>query len=80
MNARLTVAEASEVGRKHPVTVRRALEAQELHGTQRVKGGRWVIRADCLDAWLDGVPCPHEAASVSDISTHRRNSRASTSA
>lgn len=72
MNARLTVAEASVVGRRHPVTVRRALEAQELHGTQRVKGGRWVIRADCLDAWLDGVPCPHEAASVSDIGTRRR--------
>lgn len=78
MTARLTVAEAAEFGRRHPVTLRRALEAKELHGTQRVKGGRWVIRADCLDAWLDGTPCPHQVATVADLSTHRSTRKAST--
>ncbi|GAB3166769.1 hypothetical protein GCM10027059_26250 [Myceligenerans halotolerans] len=71
MTARLTVAEAAADARRHPVTVRRALEAAELHGTQRVKGGRWTIRPECLDAWLDQVPCPHTAPSVTDLTEYR---------
>lgn len=57
--ARLTVNEAAAAARKHPVTIRRALEGAVLHGTQQVVGGRWTIRAECLDAWLDGAKCAH---------------------
>ena len=37
-----------------------ALAAGDLHGGQRTKGGHWSIRLECLDAWLDGQPCPHQ--------------------
>lgn len=57
---RLTVAEAAAHARRHDVTVRRALEDGTLHGTQRVKGGRWTVRLDCLDAYLDGELCTHQ--------------------
>lgn len=57
---RLTVAEAALVARRHPVTMRRALESGELHGTQRVAGGRWTIKSKCLDAWADGERCEHQ--------------------
>ena len=56
---RLTTAEAAEVARRHPVTVRRALEGGELHGRQSKAGGRWLIRTECLDAWIDGEKCGH---------------------
>lgn len=59
---RLTVPEAAAEGRKHPVTVRRALESGELHGSQRVKGGRWTVEAPCLAAWLAGAECEHRRA------------------
>jgi hypothetical protein len=36
----LSALEAAAEAGKHPVTVRKALEAGELHGFQRVKGGR----------------------------------------
>lgn len=70
---RLTVSDASTVGRRHPVTIRRALEARELHGTQRTKGGRWVIQPECLEAWLDQAPCPHQEATVTDLNEYRTN-------
>ncbi|RLV56033.1 DNA-binding protein [Aeromicrobium phragmitis] len=38
----------------HVQTVRRALEAGELKGSQRTAGGRWRIHRDALDAWLSG--------------------------
>lgn len=57
----LTGPEAAAYSRRHPVTIRRALEAGDLHGSQRVKGGRWLIAADCLDAWIGGRPCEHQA-------------------
>lgn len=59
---RLTVLEASAEYGPHPVTIRRALEADELHGSQRCAGGKWSIRRECLDAWMDGVKCPHRKA------------------
>jgi len=68
---RLTVADASAVGRRHEVTIRRALEAKELHGQQRKKGGRWLIQPECLDAWLDNTPCPHKQATVTDLGAYR---------
>jgi hypothetical protein len=69
--ARLTVAEVAEATRRHPVTVRRALEAGELHGTQSTKGGRWTVREDCAEAWADGKPCEHQAANVTPIKRRR---------
>lgn len=59
MAARLTSAQAAAAAQKHPVTIRRALESGRLHGAQVVTGGRWLIREDCLDAWLDGRDCEH---------------------
>lgn len=59
MNPRFTVAEVAAATRRHPTTVRKALEDGTLHGTQRVKGGRWSIKPECADAWVDGVLCEH---------------------
>lgn len=53
--------QAAEHTGRHPVTVRRALEAGELHGGQPKPGARWRIHRDCLDAWAFGTPCPHAA-------------------
>lgn len=35
--------------------VRRALENGELHGHQKVKGGRWKIDPACVDPWVIGL-------------------------
>ena len=67
MIARLTPKEAAAIVRKHEVTIRVALTAGELHGAQRVKGGRWLIREDCLEAWLDGQKCEHQRGNVTPI-------------
>jgi excisionase family DNA binding protein len=61
---RYTVAQAAVVTQRAASTLYAALESGELHGTQRVKGGRWLIRPECLDAWLDGETCPHQAQAV----------------
>jgi hypothetical protein len=71
---RLTADEAATRTRRHRVTVYRALEDGSLHGTQRVKGGRWTVRAECADAWADGMPCEHQAAqlaTVTDLNSRR---------
>ena len=62
MNLRLrfNTTQAAEYAACHPQTVREALAAGDLHGGQRTKGGHWSIRLECLDAWLDGQPCPHQ--------------------
>lgn len=56
----LTVAEVAGLVRRHEVTVRRALESGEMHGRQRVKGGRWTVHVDCATAWAEGSPCSHQ--------------------
>lgn len=56
----LTTVEVATRSRRHPVTVRRALEAGELHGNQPVKGGRWLAHIECVDAWVAGHPCAHQ--------------------
>lgn len=68
---RLNVNEVAYATRRHPVTVRRALEAGELHGTQSKAGGRWSIREDCAEAWADRVPCEHQKAIVTQIKSRR---------
>ena len=57
---RLNVADAAEYAGKHPVTLRRALEAGDLHGAQRTVRGRWSVLTECLDAWLAGETCTHQ--------------------
>lgn len=59
MTTYLNTAEAATVARKHPVTIRKALEAGTLHGSQQVVGGRWTIREDCLEAFIEKRPCEH---------------------
>lgn len=71
MIARLDVAEVSAGTKRHPVTVRRALEAGELHGTQSVKGGRWSVREECAEAWADRKPCEHQQQNVTPIRSSR---------
>lgn len=53
---RFTTKTAAEYADCSPLTVLRALEAGELRGGQRKKGGRWSIRLEDLDRWLDGLP------------------------
>ena len=57
----LTPSEAAAVARRHPVTIRKALEAGNLHGSQQAARGRWIIRRACLDAWITGEKCEHQA-------------------
>lgn len=71
MMRRMTVAEVAAETNRHEVTVRKALEAAELHGTQSKKGGRWSIREDCAEAWADRIPCDHQKANVTSIKSRR---------
>ncbi|GAA4707234.1 Helix-turn-helix domain [Promicromonospora umidemergens] len=76
MTPRLTVPDAAAVGRRHPETLRKALQDGTLHGTQRIKRGPWLIRPECLAAWLEGEQCAHQVAEaaagvVTDIATRR---------
>jgi hypothetical protein len=57
---RMTVAEAAQAAKRAQITIDRALEGGELHGTQRMKGGKWSIQRHCLLAWLSAEPCAHK--------------------
>ena len=57
----MTVTESAADARLSKFTIYRALEAGELHGTQRVKGGRGRVESDCLDAYLAGTDCAHRS-------------------
>lgn len=65
----LTVDQAAALTQRHPTTVRRALEAGELHGHQRVKRGRWTIATECATAWALGDVCPHPGARPAHLAT-----------
>lgn len=67
MEPRMSTAEVAEVTKHHPVTVRRALEGGTLHGTQSKKGGRWIVRVSCAEAWADGEKCAHQAGNVTQM-------------
>ncbi|MBB4666992.1 hypothetical protein BKA24_001701 [Microbacterium marinum] len=54
-----TTTEVAAIARRHVVTVRLALEAGDLHGTQRVPRGRWLVAEPCLAAYLEGRRCDH---------------------
>jgi len=55
---RLTIIEAAKVARRHPDTIRKACESGDLNGFQRKFKGRWTVRADDLDAWIEGRAQP----------------------
>ena len=55
-------AQAADHAGCHRDTVLKAVEAGELHGSQRKKNGRWRIHVDCLDAWIKGQRCEHQKA------------------
>lgn len=57
---RFSTQQAAEYANLHVDTVRRALQAGELKGGQRKANGRWSIRREDLDRWLDG---PEQVAS-----------------
>lgn len=59
---RFNTTQAADYADRHRDTILRALELGELHGGQRKAGGRWSIRRECLDAWLDGEKCGHQLA------------------
>lgn len=61
MSQYLTTAAAAEYAHRHPGSIRRSLEAGELHGVQRKKGGPWLIKPACIDAYLAGEKCEHQA-------------------
>jgi excisionase family DNA binding protein len=56
----LNTQQAADRAGCHRQTAIKALEAGELHGSQRKAGGRWRIHVDCLDAWAGGEPCKHQ--------------------
>lgn len=57
----LSTAQAADRAGCHRDTVLKALEAGELHGTQRKAKGRWKIHVTCVDAWNLGESCEHSA-------------------
>lgn len=61
----LTTAQAAERAGRHPTTVRKALEAGELHGGQSKTRGRWRVHRACVDAWALGEDCPHQDVKAS---------------
>lgn len=60
----LNTAQAAEHAGCHRDTVLKALEAGELHGSQRKPGGRWRIHIGCVDAWNLGERCEHMRAAA----------------
>lgn len=67
MIPRLTTEQVAAAASRHVVTIRLALMSGDLHGTQHVKGGRWLIREDCAEAWTDGEKCEHQRGNVTPI-------------
>ena len=55
----LTVDEAAAYAHRHPVTLYVDLKAGDLHGSQRVRGGRWTILRGCVDDYMAGRVCAH---------------------
>lgn len=72
--AQYTPKEAAEIARQHVVTIRLRLESGELHGSQRVAGGRWLIEEQCLQAYMRGEKCEHKAARRGNVTQLRRAS------
>ncbi len=54
----LTLPQAAERAQRGVRTLTRALADESLTGYQPVKGGRWRIHVDDLDAWVRGEKAP----------------------
>jgi hypothetical protein len=50
----LTPAEAAVIAGRNRETITLALRDGELKGSQRIANGRWTIRIDHLEAWIEG--------------------------
>lgn len=59
----LTVKQSAERLGYSTKTVYDAVQSGELHGLQRTKHTKWLIRPECLDAWVAGEKCEHQSAS-----------------
>lgn len=70
---RYTAPECAEIARQHIVTIRLRLESGELHGSQRKVGGRWLVAESCLQAYLAGQKCAHQAAPAGNVTKLRRS-------
>ncbi|MEU0515835.1 helix-turn-helix domain-containing protein [Amycolatopsis sp. NPDC006125] len=57
-----TPAEAASYARCSRNRVHLALESGELHGHQARKGGRWRIKREAVDAWIQGLDESQAAA------------------
>ncbi len=62
--SKLTTNDVAESYRRHPVTVRIALQDGSLHGRQMKPGGRWLIEESCAEAWSSGAKCEHQSATL----------------
>lgn len=57
----LTSDQAADAAGVHRQTLTNALRDGSLHGVQRMKRGNWRISESCLEAWIEGRPCPHKS-------------------
>lgn len=67
MSLYLDVADCATESKKHPVTIRKALELGTLHGFQNARGGRWSVKPACLEAFVEGRLCEHQQQNVTPI-------------
>ena len=63
----LTADEVAGIARCSTKSVFLALRGGPLHGSQRVKGGTWLIREQCAEAWIEGRKCEHQSQNVTPI-------------
>lgn len=56
----LTVQQAAERTDYSDKWIYDAVRSGELHGSQRSKNAKWLIRPECLDAWVAGEKCEHQ--------------------
>ncbi|WP_166459623.1 helix-turn-helix domain-containing protein [Amycolatopsis pithecellobii] len=72
-NKWLTALEAAKHARRNHITVLKALGSGELHGHQNRRGGRWQVKRNAVDAWIehsDGA----KACGCRDITDRRHRS------
>lgn len=68
----LTPARAAIEADRAKSTIYEALERGELHGHQRVRGGRWQIHPDVIGAWIRGTD-QREACGCPRVALIRRS-------
>lgn len=54
------MADAPGYARASKAALKNAVASGELHGEQRVVGGKWRFHRSCLDAWVKGERCEHQ--------------------